>query len=137
MPYTFGKLSGPVISTNYKRVAEVWMDEYKEYYYIREPFMKFRDAGDLTKQLALREKNKCKSFDWFMKNVAYDMPKLYPLLSPNVVWGEAKNEVTDKCIDTMGQPIPGTMGVSGCHHYGGNQVENFCKALLGSELSAN
>ena len=34
--------------------------------------------GDLTKQLAIREKLQCKSFKWFMNNVAFDLPKRYP-----------------------------------------------------------
>ena len=27
-----------------------------------------------------------------------------------------------KCLDTMGQPVPGTIGATSCHGYGGNQV---------------
>lgn len=57
-----------------------------------------------------------------MKYVAYDIPRSYPLLPENEVWGEAKNPKTDKCIDSMGNSIPGTMGATSCHGYGGNQV---------------
>ena len=64
----------------------------------------------------------------WMDHVAYDVISQYPLLSENKVWGELKNPTSDLCVDTMGQPIPGTIGVSGCHGYGGNQVSlfNFC-----------
>lgn len=27
-----------------------------------------------------------------------------------------------KCIDTMGQPVPGTVGATPCHGWGGNQL---------------
>jgi len=62
---------------------EVWMDEYKEYVYKRRPGYRDVDAGDITKQKALREKLKCKSFNWFMKEVAFDQEKHYPAVEPD------------------------------------------------------
>nr|AIA91740.1 CAZy families GT27/CBM13 protein [uncultured bacterium] len=41
-----------------KEVAEVWMDEYAQYLYMRRPHYKSIDPGDLTKQKALRERLK-------------------------------------------------------------------------------
>lgn len=38
--------------------------------------------GDLTKQKAVRERLKCKSFDWFMKEIAFDQDKFYPAVEP-------------------------------------------------------
>lgn len=63
-----------------------------------------------------------------MKHVAYDVPKSYPLLPDNDVWGEAKNAATGKCIDTLGNSVPGTVGASSCHGFGGNQVFRLNKA---------
>ncbi|XP_075555018.1 N-acetylgalactosaminyltransferase 7 isoform X2 [Dermacentor variabilis] len=126
MPYSFGKLAqkrkGPLITVNYKRVVEVWMDEYKEYFYTREPLATYYDAGDLSTQLALREKLKCKSFRWFMKNVAYDVLKNFPLLPRNLYWGEIRHDATGQCLDAMGAHPPSTAALSACHGTGGNQV---------------
>lgn len=77
MPYNFGKLAakkkGPLITINYKRVIETWFDDkYKEYFYTREPLARYLDMGDITEQLELKEKLQCKSFQWYMDNVAYD-----------------------------------------------------------------
>uniref|UniRef100_A0A914V4T4 Ricin B lectin domain-containing protein n=1 Tax=Plectus sambesii TaxID=2011161 RepID=A0A914V4T4_9BILA len=98
------------------------MDEYGKYYYIREPMNAKRDPGDLTAARAIREKNNCKSFKWFMEKVAYDVVQSYPLLPENKFWGEARNAESGKCMDTMGQPVPGTLGATPCHGYGGNQL---------------
>ena len=67
---------------NYKRVAEVWMDEYKEYLYLRRPQYRNLEVGDLWAQHGIRERLKCKPFKWFMKNIAFDLPKKYPPIEP-------------------------------------------------------
>lgn len=67
---------------NYKRVAEVWMDEYKEYLYLRRPQYRNLEVGDLSAQYEIRERLQCKPFKWFMKNIAFDLPKKYPPIEP-------------------------------------------------------
>jgi polypeptide N-acetylgalactosaminyltransferase len=59
MPYSFGSMinqrKGPLVLTNYKRVIEVWFDDdYKKYFYAREPMAQFYEAGDITQQLELK-----------------------------------------------------------------------------------
>ncbi|CAJ0582211.1 unnamed protein product, partial [Mesorhabditis spiculigera] len=117
-----GTSTGIICPMNMLRVIKTWMDEYGDQYFIREPSAQKRTPGDISEQLALRERLQCKSFDWYMKNVAYDVVKSYPILPKNHVWGEAKNIATGKCLDTMGRAIPGTVGATPCHGYGGNQL---------------
>ena len=127
MPYSFGSLAkkrkGPLIITNYKRVVEVWWDdEYKEYFYTREPLARFYDPGDISAQTAIREKLNCKSFDWFMTEIASDVYKHFPKLPPNVKWGEVRNVQADQCLDTGSSAPPQTVHLSHCHSQGGNQL---------------
>ncbi|NXX32876.1 GALT5 acetylgalactosaminyltransferase, partial [Nicator chloris] len=55
--------------------AQVWLDEYKELFYghayhlVRSKV----DVGDLTQQIRLREKLRCKSFRWYLENVYPDL----------------------------------------------------------------
>jgi len=113
----------PTTLRNYKRVIETWFDdEYKEYFYTREPLARLIDMGDISQQLKLKKEKNCKSFDWFMKEVAYDVFDKYPRLPPNKYWGELKNSATEQCLDTYGRHPPESIGASGCHGGGGNQM---------------
>lgn len=58
------------------------MDEYKEYLYKRRPQYRNLEVGDLSAQLEIRERLKCKPFKWFMKEIAFDLPKKYPPIEP-------------------------------------------------------
>lgn len=73
---------GDYLSRNYRRVAEVWMDDYKKHLYKRRPSIEHTEPGDLTKMREVRERLQCKSFDWFMKNVADDQDFYYPAVEP-------------------------------------------------------
>lgn len=41
--------------------------------------------------LFVREEHRCKSFQWFMEEIAYDIPMHYPLPPKNVEWGEVSH----------------------------------------------
>lgn len=100
---------------NYKRVAEVWMDEYKQYLYMRQPLIYGKlNPGDLTKQKALRKRLQCKSFKWFMENVAFDLVKQFPLDEPSFAYGGIKNLGWNLCADTMSQHGITPVGVYSC-----------------------
>ena len=58
------------------------MDEYKEYIYKRRPHYRNIDVGDISAQLAIRKKLQCKSFKWFMTEVAFDLVGKYPPVEP-------------------------------------------------------
>ncbi|OWR40790.1 putative n-acetylgalactosaminyltransferase [Danaus plexippus plexippus] len=127
MPYSFGNLAknrkGSLITINYKRVIETWFDEeHKEFFYTREPMARFLDMGDISEQVALRDKLNCKSFSWYMENVAYDVYDKFPKLPKNVHWGMVKNKAIGLCLDTMGKAAPSYIGIQSCHGAGNNQL---------------
>ncbi|CAH1777487.1 unnamed protein product [Owenia fusiformis] len=106
---------GDFIGRNYKRVAEVWMDEYKEYLYKRRPHYRNIDTGDISDQLAIRQKLNCKPFKWFMEEVAFDLPKHYPPVEPPpYAEGEVKNLGANMCIDTRFRGQPERFGIEPC-----------------------
>ncbi|KAJ1521517.1 hypothetical protein ONE63_003180 [Megalurothrips usitatus] len=107
---------GDFVGRNYRRVAEVWMDEYAEYLYKRRPHYRNIDPGDLTEQKALRKKLQCKPFKWFMENVAFDLPKKYPPVEPpDIAVGMVRSAVaTDLCVDTDHKSENKRFGIASC-----------------------
>lgn len=69
----------------------MWWDEYKDYFYASRPETLTLAYGDISPLKKFREEHRCKSFKWFMEEVAYDIPIHYPLPPKNVEWGEVRS----------------------------------------------
>nr|XP_057938921.1 N-acetylgalactosaminyltransferase 7 isoform X1 [Doryrhamphus excisus] len=113
--------SSPTLK-NYVRVVEVWWDEYKDYFYASRPETLTLAYGDISPLKRFREEHRCKSFKWFMEEIAYDIPQHYPLPPKNVEWGEIRGLDTTYCIDSMGHTNGGNVETGPCHRMGGNQL---------------
>ncbi|CAD6196353.1 unnamed protein product [Caenorhabditis auriculariae] len=86
-----------VHGTNSKRLADVWMDDYKRLFYVHRMGLVDTDVGDLSGRKALREKLGCKSFNWFLKNVIPD--KFIPD-EDVLAYGHVEGQ-NSMCLDTL------------------------------------
>ncbi|KAM6934046.1 polypeptide N-acetylgalactosaminyltransferase 5 [Xenentodon cancila] len=96
-PYKFPKDRQKTVERNLARVAEVWLDEYKDLFYGHGYHhlldKKVIDIGNLTEQMELRKRLKCKSFKWYLENVYPDMDA--PLVKAE---GLVFNHGSRKCL---------------------------------------
>ncbi|KAH8392319.1 hypothetical protein KR215_006027 [Drosophila sulfurigaster] len=122
-PYTFPGGTTEIVNHNNARLVEVWLDDWKEFYYSFYPGARKASAGDVSDRKNLRDRLKCKSFRWYLENVYPEslMPLDYYYL------GEIRNAETETCLDTMGRKYNEKVGISYCHGLGGNQVFAYTK----------
>ncbi|XP_066952558.1 polypeptide N-acetylgalactosaminyltransferase 5 isoform X1 [Macrobrachium rosenbergii] len=122
-PYSFPGGVVNVVMKNSARVAEVWMDEWRDFFFEMNPGARSVDYGDVSARRKLREELKCKSFRWFLENIYPEsqMPLDYYYL------GEIRNAETQSCLDTLGRKSGENLGTSYCHGLGGNQVFAYTK----------
>ncbi|GAB5573787.1 polypeptide N-acetylgalactosaminyltransferase 6 [Prionailurus iriomotensis] len=110
-PHTFPK-GISVIARNQVRLAEVWMDSYKEIFYRRN-----LQAAKMAQEL--KERLHCRNFSWFLHNIYPEM--FVPDLKPTF-YGAIRNLGVDQCLDVGennhgGKPLI----MYTCHGLGGNQ----------------
>ena len=70
-----GNAVGDTLVRNSLRLANVWMDEYKEYFMNQQPSAKYVDYGNIDDRLELRKRLNCKPFSWFIKNIYPELAK--------------------------------------------------------------
>ncbi|XP_077584396.1 polypeptide N-acetylgalactosaminyltransferase 5 [Stigmatopora nigra] len=99
-PYTFPNNRRETVERNLARVAEVWMDEYKNLFYGHGQLHLLDengiDLGNLDEQIKLRNRLQCKSFKWYLDNV-------YPELDAPLVKAEGLifNRGFRKCLSVQ------------------------------------
>lgn len=109
-------VKGDYLSKNYKRVAVVWMDEYAEALYRRNPHLRLVDPGDVSRELEIREQLKCKSFKWFLEEVAPDLLIKYPPVEPpDFANGTIKSVASPTLCMDNGSREYGDIILYGCH----------------------
>lgn len=113
---------------NTARLAEVWMDNYKYYFYQNRPELRKISFGDISERKALRKKLQCKSFKWYLDNV---YPNKFVPSEKVFAFGNARNPHTGMCLDSMSHNYDNTepMGLYPCHKdtssSGGNQLVSY------------
>uniref|UniRef100_A0A7E4VRV4 Polypeptide N-acetylgalactosaminyltransferase n=1 Tax=Panagrellus redivivus TaxID=6233 RepID=A0A7E4VRV4_PANRE len=102
-----------VHGTNSKRLAEVWMDDYKRLYYMHRNDLRTKDVGDLSGRHELRKKLNCSSFKWYLDNV---IPSKFVPDEDVISFGSVKNEKSNLCLDTLQRDEKGSikLGVFSC-----------------------
>ncbi|XP_016096069.1 polypeptide N-acetylgalactosaminyltransferase 11-like [Sinocyclocheilus grahami] len=102
---------------NSLRLAHVWMDDYKEQYFVLRPELRNRDYGDISERVAIRKRLQCHSFKWYLDNIYPEMQVSSPhkpqhpvfinkgLKRPKVLQrGRLRNLLADKCLVAQGRP---------------------------------
>ncbi|NWX57928.1 GALT5 acetylgalactosaminyltransferase, partial [Promerops cafer] len=117
-PYSFPKDRVRTVERNLARVAEVWLDEYKELFYGHAYHLLLGsvDLGDLGQQTQLRKKLQCKSFRWYLENVYPDLEA--PLVKAS---GLLVNAALAGCIAVEGT----TLALAECDGNSTNQKFNY------------
>ena len=72
----------------------------------------------MTERIALRDRLQCESFQWYLDNIAVDVPQHILLAT-----GEIFSPETKLCLDKDDKPesLGQVVGTSACHMTGGNQ----------------
>ncbi|RWS08150.1 polypeptide N-acetylgalactosaminyltransferase 13-like protein [Dinothrombium tinctorium] len=124
-PYTFPREGGVagVLYTNLARVAEVWMDEWKYFFYRINPVAKRTIFGNdevvsepeklvnISERIELRKALQCKNFEWFLNTVWPE--HFFP--TKDRFFGQIRNIFLGECLqkpNSDGGPSSGSSGVA-------------------------
>ncbi|CAH0398450.1 unnamed protein product [Chilo suppressalis] len=111
------------VRRNSMRLAEVWMDEYAQYFYDTIGKDK-RVYGNVSERVKLRNSLNCKSFQWYLDNIypQLELPDNY--VASGQIYSLSNFSV---CLDSSMTKEEWGVNLFPCHHQGGNQYWVYTK----------
>lgn len=97
-PYSMPGGKDYIVWHNTARLVDVWMDEWKDFYYALTPGARDIDRGNITERVLLRQRLKCKPFIWYLQNIYPEshLPRDYHYL------GDIRTAENERlCLDSM------------------------------------
>ncbi|KAL4237267.1 Polypeptide N-acetylgalactosaminyltransferase 14 [Mactra antiquata] len=107
---------------NIKRIAEVWMDDYKRFFYYTRPSARMINIGKLMERKSLRKNLKCQSFKWYLDNVYTD---LRLPMTDEILYGNIRQD--NLCVDVEIGHVPAMAKLTECNIDRGTQDWSFKK----------
>ena len=118
-------------NANLKRLAEVWLDEYKVALYDtnREIYDSF-DPGDLSLALAVKKRLNCKPFTYFLDVIAPDLAEIWPPFElPMFAYGAIYSEGnSSQCFTQVGPKDDDVLELTPCisqNHTSPDKTQHF------------
>ncbi|XP_078255064.1 polypeptide N-acetylgalactosaminyltransferase 14 [Rhinoraja longicauda] len=108
-PYLFPDGNANTYIRNTRRTVEVWMDDFKRFYYEARPSAKGQPYGDIQSRLKLKMDLKCKPFHWYLDHV---YPELRIPDETDAVPGVIQQR--RDCVETVGDGDSLTMALRPC-----------------------
>ncbi|XP_062601249.1 polypeptide N-acetylgalactosaminyltransferase 2-like [Saccostrea cucullata] len=93
-----------------RRVAEVWLDGYKRYFYASRPSARMTSHGSVAERRKLRKQLKCRPFKWYLDHV---LPQLRPPSDEDFVYGRIR-QGSGMCMDIARGHVPVMASLSEC-----------------------
>ena len=122
-PPEFGGTS--VIKKNYMRVANIWMDQYRMFYYATvndNPVQSLADISSERARKALYKQLHCRDFSWFLTHVAVDV--VVPSMT-SMYHGQLRSMESQLCITINQQD--NLLHMSDCSYYYPQQMFSYTK----------
>jgi len=110
-PYLYNQY----VNQNLKRIIDVWCDEFKELFYDRRNLRNV-NRGDISDQIALRNKLKCKSFKWYIETILPDMKDQFPYeMTTMKAYGTIQSVARPElCVDRIFGDSKNPIGIYKC-----------------------
>jgi polypeptide N-acetylgalactosaminyltransferase len=110
---------GDYVARNFKRLAEVWMGDYKNLVYGIDPSRYEKvDAGNLEEVKAIRDRLNCKPFSYFLDEIAPDLRKRFPTTRelPSFASGQLRSLGSNQqyCVDSYSRDEFTPIGLYEC-----------------------
>ncbi|KAI6195407.1 Polypeptide N-acetylgalactosaminyltransferase [Aphelenchoides besseyi] len=116
-PHFFPEGVSKTIYRNMARLANVWMDEHRIFFYAMAPEAQTYDLGSLKERKELRSRLKCKSFRWYLDNIYTEssFPSCYQFL------GQIFSVSSNQCLVLNSRPEP-SVYLSNCSEATRDQI---------------